>query len=215
MRVWVTRAQPHADETAARLRALGHDPLVAPLLEVRPLPTPIELEGVAALAFTSRNGVAAFAARTSQRGWPVFAVGDATAAAARAAGFTRVRSAAGDVDALAQLIAREGVDGVLLHPGAAEPAGDLAGALAGVEMRSVALYETVMLPPVAEAVAAWPELGAVLIHSPRAARALAAAALSPGPRVLCISSAAAEPLHAHDPEVAVRPDEAALLARLG
>ncbi|WP_415491802.1 uroporphyrinogen-III synthase, partial [Brevundimonas diminuta] len=44
---------------------------------------------------------------------PVFAVGDATAEAARAAGFADVRSAAGDIHALARLIAAEAPPGPL------------------------------------------------------------------------------------------------------
>ena len=56
--VWVTRAQPGAAATAERLRAMGYEPLVAPLLEVRTLPGgPIDLTGVAALAFTSASGI--------------------------------------------------------------------------------------------------------------------------------------------------------------
>ncbi len=39
-RIWVTRAEPGAEATAARLRALGHAPLVASLLGVRLLPPP-------------------------------------------------------------------------------------------------------------------------------------------------------------------------------
>jgi len=225
MRVWVTRAQPHAEDTAGRLRALGHTPLVAPLLEVRPLPAALDLAGVAALAFTSRNGVAAFAAREPRRAWPVFAVGDATAEAARAAGFGDVSSAGGDVAALAALIARRPPLGPVLHAGAAEAAGDLAGLLAGrgVPTLSAALYETISLAPAPEACAAWPELDAVLIHSPKAARALAAAAhalgragAAPPPRLLAISEAAAAPLRTTFgmAEVALRPDEAALLALL-
>ena len=35
--IWVTRTQPGAEATAGRLRAMGFDPLVAPLLEVRAL----------------------------------------------------------------------------------------------------------------------------------------------------------------------------------
>ena len=63
-RIWITRAQPAADVTAERVRALGHEAMVAPLLAVRPVePEPIDLEGVAALAFTSANGVRAFAER--------------------------------------------------------------------------------------------------------------------------------------------------------
>ena len=84
-------------------------PAVAPLLAIRPIPQPApDLTGVAALAFTSANGVAAFAALTPDRSRPVFTVGDATAQAARAAGFARVESAGGDLDRLAALITAQG-----------------------------------------------------------------------------------------------------------
>ena len=56
----------------------------------------------AALAFTSVNGVAAFAALTPRRDRPVFAVGDATAQAAHDAGFADVLSASGDLRDLAR-----------------------------------------------------------------------------------------------------------------
>jgi uroporphyrinogen-III synthase len=215
LRVWVTRTQPGADATAARLRELGHEPVVAPLLEVRTLAdAAMDLDGVGALAFTSANAVAVFAAREGGRGWPVFAVGDATADAAREAGFGRVGSSGGDVAALAGLITAAPPQGVVLHPGAAELAGDLAGdlAAAGIAVRSVALYETATLPVPEDVRRGWSELDAVLIHSPKAARALAAAGLPTGPRLLCISEAAAAPLQGLGPvEAAVRPDEESLL----
>src|SRR5258706_5970636 len=131
-KIWITRAEPAADVTAERVRALGHEALVAPLLAVRPLPdVEVELSGVAALAFTSANGVRAFADLSAERSLRVFAIGAATAQAARAAGFKLVLSADGDVDALGEGIAqrRGELRGIVLHPGAAEPAGDLAGAL--------------------------------------------------------------------------------------
>ena len=90
MRIWITRAEPGASRTAEKLRALGHEPVVAPLLQARPLPGEIGLTGVGALAFTSANGVNAFAERSPERSLPVFAVGDATAAAAHKAGFAEV-----------------------------------------------------------------------------------------------------------------------------
>ena len=122
-RVWVTRAQPGADRTAARLRALGFVPVVLPLLALRSIAQPApDLSDVSALTFTSRNAVTVFAGLTPERLLPVFAVGDATAGAARAAGFSDVLSAVGDVEALARLIAsereRSGECG-----GGAEPAG--------------------------------------------------------------------------------------------
>ena len=105
-RIWITRAQPAADTTAERVRALGHEAVVAPLLAVRVLPdVAVDLRGVAALAFTSANGVRAFADASGERGLKVFAVGAATAQAARQAGFKSVLSADGDVEALAEGIA--------------------------------------------------------------------------------------------------------------
>jgi len=201
-RIWITRAQPGADLTAERVRALGHDAVVAPLLAVSMLPdVRIDLHGVAALAFTSANGVRAFADASGERGLKVFAVGAATAQAARAAGFKSVLSADGDVEALAEgIAARRGeLRGAVLHPGAAEPAGDLAGALErqGVEARRLILYETapVDLPPAeAEALA---QSDAVLLHSPRAAQVLARllkAHPAPELRALGLSKAVVKPL---------------------
>lgn len=224
MKVWVTRAQPGAARTAARLTALGHDPLVAPLLAVRPLPgADLALDGVAALAFTSANGVSRFAGtQPAGRDLPVFAVGDATAEAARAAGFAQVRSAAGDVGALAALLARERPGGPVLHPGAREPAGDLPGALhaAGVSVRAVAVYETTALDLAPDAAEAWPSLEVVLLHSPRAACAFlqAAQGRSTGDLLAaCLSEAVAAPLRGCVARVrtAAEPREAALLALLG
>lgn len=179
MRLWITRAQPGAEETARRLRALGHQPLVAPLLEVRETGAPIDLDGVGALAFTSANGVRAFARRNERRDLPVFAVGDATAAVARAAGFQAVDSASGDISALAaHIAARRGVDGLVLHPGATHPAGDLIGDLAraGVPAKAVCVYETLAVAFLPGAVATALEdatLDGVVLHSPKAARTAA------------------------------------------
>lgn len=201
-RIWITRAQPGADVTAERVRALGHDPVVAPLLAVRVLPdVAVDLRGVAALAFTSANGVRAFADASGERGLKVFAVGAATAQAARAAGFKSVLSADGDVEALAEGIAvrRGELRGAVLHPGAAEPAGDLAGSLQkhGVEARRLVLYETAPVELDAEAAEALVRSDAVLLHSPRAAQVLARLLRShPAPqmRALGLSKSVVKPL---------------------
>lgn len=210
MRVWVTRAQPGAERTAAKLRALGHEAVVEPLLEVRPLSPALELDGIAALAFTSRNGVDGYARLSSRRDLPVFTVGDATAEAARAAGFTEVRSAGGDVRALAKRLGEEEVEGELLYVRPEEPATDLAALLAK-PLRTVAVYETVESSPTP------PQADAVLVHSPKAARALAALPVTHAMPVFCISENAAAPLRAAGFEnlaVAPFPDEPALLKLL-
>jgi uroporphyrinogen-III synthase len=201
-RIWITRAQPGADATAERVRALGHDAVVAPLLAVRVLPNvSVDLSGVAALAFTSANGVRAFADASGERALKVFAVGAATAQAARAAGFRSVLSADGDVDALAEGIAvrRSELRGAVLHPGAAEPAGDLAGALEkhGVEARRLILYETAPVTLPDDEAEALSRSDAVLLHSPRAAQVLAKVLkVHPAPemRALGLSKAVVKPL---------------------
>lgn len=201
-KIWITRAQPGADATAARVRNLGHEAFVAPLLEVRRLAeAEVDLAGVKALAFTSANGVRAFAELSDERALRVFAVGAATAQAAKAAGFRRVLSTDGDVAALAEGIAarRSEIGGRVLHPGAAELAGDLAGALAaaGVEVQALTLYETTPTELTAEQLDALPQVQVALVHSPKGGRALASVLAGhpqPGLRVLAISQAALEPL---------------------
>ena len=202
LKIWITRAQPGAEATAARVRALGHAPFVAPLLAVRMVEDPqIDLAGVKALAFTSANGLRAFAQACADRSLQVFAVGAATAQAAREVGFRRVLSADGDVAALAEGIAarRNEIGGAVLHPGAAELAGDLAGALAraGVEVRALTLYDTAPTALGPDQVAGLGEVDVALVHSAKGAQALAALlAVHPQPRlkVLGLSKAVLAPL---------------------
>lgn len=181
-------------------------------IERIPRPAP-DLTGVAALAFTSRNGVDAFAALSDQRALPVFTVGDATAEAARAAGFAVVRSAGGALADLARLLA-EAASGPVLVPGALEPSGDLAALLAGrIEVRALPAYRAVETGAAAPA-----GYDALLVHSPRGGRAAATRGPFAGQVAVAISEAAAEPL-ARIPglhlRIAARPDEAAVFEALG
>lgn len=143
----------------------------------------------------------------------MFTVGDATAGAARAAGFAEVRSAGGALEDLARLLARE-APGPVLAPGALEPAGDLPALLAGrVEVLALPVYETI-----ATGAAAPAAFDAVLVHSPRGGRALAALEPRGGAVATAISPAAAAPLDGLpglEIRIAARPDEAALLQALG
>lgn len=232
MRVWVTRAEPGAGETAARLRGLGYAVLVGPLLEARALPDPpMDLEAAGALVFTSANAVRMFSQATASRGLPVYTVGDATAAAARDAGFGAIVSARGDVAALARFLIehRAELAGPILHTCALEPAGDLVGALteAGISAQAVAIYETAAVmdwPPGVRDALERGELAAVLIHSPKAGRALGDLLRSADPplgahlRVFALSPACAAPLEGLDIAglaVAQSPQEESLLHRLG
>jgi uroporphyrinogen-III synthase len=201
--VWITRAEPAASETAERVAAHGHKPIVQPLLTLERLPHPqLDLHDVRALAFTSANGVRAFAAASPERDFRVFAIGVATAQAAKAAGFCSVLAGDGDVAELAARIATRGLElrgGVVLHPGAVEPAGDLVGALqkARVEARALPLYDTVPAPLDPAFLAGMPQIDIVLLHSPKAAKSLAKLLRKhPAPqlRALCLSRAVARPL---------------------
>jgi uroporphyrinogen-III synthase len=228
MRVWVTRAEPEAQATAERLRGLGHDPFVAPVLGIRPLNPHVSLAGVAAVAFTSRNGVRHCPMPEGMTSLRAFAVGDATAKAARRAGFRDVRSAGKDGAALARLLAGE-VDpgqGAVLVIRAQEAAFDLEGALhaTGLETRTAMVYAAAPLLPATEVMAALhaePPLGAVLVHSARAARQVARILdgdpAAGGLAVYAISPNAAAPLRAlrlKSLDAPPFPNEAALLKLL-
>jgi uroporphyrinogen-III synthase len=220
--IWITRTAPGCDRTARAVHDAGFEPVIAPLLVADPAFHPpavaSNLDDVAALAFTSVNGLA-FADLTPRRDWPVFAVGARTAEAARARGFTDVVSADGAATDLADLIARQwrARPGVLLAPAAARPAADLAALLEGrVPVRSLAVYNTLESPePLPDA------FDVVLIHSPRAAETLARR-LSPGAAsgrvAIALSPAVATPLQGlgfAEIRIAARPDEHALMQVLG
>jgi uroporphyrinogen-III synthase len=84
-RVLVLRPEPGASATVERARALGFDAVAVPLFEIEPLeweaPDPDAFDG---LLLTSANAVGS--ACSELRHLPVYAVGEATAEAARAAG---------------------------------------------------------------------------------------------------------------------------------
>src|SRR5262249_33908216 len=134
VRMLVTRPEPDASETAARLSALDIEAVVEPLLIAQTLPTTLpDASGFAALAVTSANALRALHTRnelTRYHRLPVFTVGDRTARAARDFGFAEVTSASGSVDDLVALLAKAAIHGPVLYPAARHPAGDLGKALA-------------------------------------------------------------------------------------
>ena len=221
--VWITRAEPGAAATAGRVAALGFRPLVLPLLETVDLP--VDRAALACdgpLAFTSANGVRAFARLCPRREGPVYAVGSATGAAARQAGFRDIIEGPADVAALARRILADPPSGEVLHAAAREPAGDLAGRLAaaGRPVRTVPVYATRETQPPAEALRAARAAPVVLVHSPRAAASLARL-LAEGaarPFVLGLSEACLAPLAGLDlagraaPETPLETDLLNLLA---
>ncbi len=146
MRLLVTRSREDAEPLAAALGERGYEAVLEPLMSITDVDaSDLDPDGVQALLITSANGIRTFARRTSRRDIAVFAVGDASARTAFELGFAEVRSAAGDVDALAALV-RDELDpgrGALLHIAGSHIAGDLSGLLeaAGFDVRRQVLYQ--------------------------------------------------------------------------
>lgn len=230
MRILVTRPSIDAESLASALCALGHLPILSPVMEVRLLPgAALALDGVQAIVATSANGIRALAPRTRERALPIFAVGPQTAAAAEAAQFTNVIDAGGDAATLALTIvdSLDSASGALLHAAGRDRTGELARRLAaaGFSVRTEMLYEAVALPHLstgaAEGLAAG-EIDAAMFYSPRSARLFAdqlrMAEFTVRCRSMvafCISHAAAERAAAL-PFAAIRvaaaPNQAAMLA---
>jgi uroporphyrinogen-III synthase len=183
---------------------------------------------------TSANAAHALAAHPQAallRPLPVFAVGDRTAEAARAAGFTDVASANGALADLARLVAERcaGARAPLLYAAGEDRAGDLSSPLGahGIAVRTVAVYravaETTLPSRVAELLRRG-EFDGVLHYSRRSLAiflrlseqaSLLNAAL--GVVHYCLSAEVAAPLEemgARRIKVAAAPNEAALFKLL-
>jgi uroporphyrinogen-III synthase len=170
----ILRPQPGADRTAARVRALGLAPVIAPLFTVRPLAWTAPEGPFDAVMLTSAN-----AARHAGDGLtpylklPCHAVGEATAEAACEAGFLDIVTGTADGAALAAGMADAGIRSALWPCGLDRAASDHAG----IRIAAVPVYESKpieFLPSEAEAAL---RAGAVaLLHSRRAAACFAALA---------------------------------------
>jgi uroporphyrinogen-III synthase len=222
VRLLVTRPEPDASETAARLRALDIDAVVEPLLTSQTLTTTLPpADGFTALAITSANALRALHDRGEiprLRGLPVYTVGDRSAAVARDFGFAQVVSAEGNVDDLIALLAGAGVDGPVLYPTARQQAGNLAKALAprGVMVITAAVYE---MAAAGALTADLTTFDGALFYSRRTAETFAhlapADAHRARPGMLCLSEAVAEPLlaaHFVRVSLADHPSEEAMMA---
>ncbi|MEM9168311.1 MAG: uroporphyrinogen-III synthase [Pseudomonadota bacterium] len=227
-RVIVTRPAPDDASFAAKARARGFSPIISPILRIGPFSGAAPPPAGVALAFTSANGVRAYARLTTDRSGDAFAVGAATAEAARAVGFPAVHVAGGDLSSLTDIIA-EKRPGKLAHVAGRERAGDLVALVReeGVDASLYVLYQAdPVKTPSAEACAAIADLEAggpdlwVTLFSPRSARLfleqLTAAGYGRPPkglRAACLSRAVADALGAHwrPKAVAARRDADAIL----
>ena len=207
-RLVILRPEPGASTTAERARERGLEPVIVPLFEIEPVGWRApQAGGFDGLLLTSANAVRMAGKELSKlRALRVYAVGEATAAAARESGF----AIAGTGDA--------GIDRLL---GSIEPqlkllhlAGEDRRQPAGVRqtITAITVYRAKPLdrPDLSQA-----EGAVLLVHSPRAGRRLGERTTDRGSMVIAaISPAAAEA--AGDGwervEVAEAPNDEAVLA---
>ncbi len=210
MRMLVTRPEPDASDTAARLGALGIAPVLAPLLVHETLSSTLpDPAGFAALALTSANALRALAERGALERYqhlPVYCVGDRTATAAMANGFTEIQSAAGSFADLTELLAHAPVTGPILYLAARDRSADLARSLApfGRMVITVPIYVMNAIKSLPDGVSealATGSIQAALFYSRRTAATFISLlgnefdrAARSRPVMLCLSEAVAEPL---------------------
>lgn len=168
----ILRPEPGASATAARAAAMGLDPCVCPLFEIERLkwdvPSPSAFD---ALLLTSANAVrSAGEGLSALMRLPAIAVGQATAAAVRDAGFADVDTGAGSVQDALELAYAKGLAN-LLHLTAAQ---HTKAAIDGITIERRFVYRSKALDPVAAVQCLQVQRSVILIHSARAGRALAA-----------------------------------------
>jgi len=227
MRVLVTRSSGDAERTARKLAALGHEACLAPVTRIVATGDPAPDAPYDALIVTSAHAAEALASLDRRR--PVFAVGERTAQAVRAAGFDRVTTAEGDAVSLSRLI-RERLPPALtlLHVTARhrkeEPAASLrAAGFAVIVWEAYEARAAATLPETAVEALHSGQIGAALHYSRRSAdlvvrlaeEAGLASSLLAFPH-LCLSADVASPLVSAGAKalVAGDPSEEALLGLL-
>ncbi len=235
MRILVTRPQIDAAPLAGLLEGRGHDVMIMPLLDICFFDFTVDPAGFRAVLATSANGIRALqgcANFNRIRALPLYAVGPASAAAGRAAGFSHIEIAGGDVDALGAYITAhlDAGGGKLLHVSGKAAAGDLQGLLAarGFDIERIIGYEAVKAQKFSdESLAAFSngEIDAVMLYSPRTAKIFTALVQKEklenrmgGISFFCLSRAVAqevEALGARDIMVADAPNQDALLELVG
>lgn len=185
MRLLITRPDEDAQCLAAELEAMGHTPVMHPLLSIEYPPAgPLPLDNAQALAATSRNalrGLAKSEALAEARRLPLFCAAASTAKLAAQLGFAQIYAGAGaakDLPAAIQDKLSPGA-GPLIYLAGDHLAFDLPGALhkLGYAVTKFIVYNSVA----AQSLPAWLQtdirtgkLDGVILLSPRTAGIYAA-----------------------------------------
>lgn len=204
--VLITRPAEAAEALRVELETRGFATMVEPMISIEPLsPTPFELQGVQALVLTSANAVPALTEEAKKV--KIFAVGKATAAAARASGCHDVVASDADAAALASLIAAtcRPARGALLHIGGEVVRETLHRELEskGFHINRRVVYRAIPAGTFSEGlIAAWQsrKIASVLLFSPRTAEVLVRLLIEHELQgyvdrtvAICVSEAAATP----------------------
>jgi len=193
MKLLIIRPEPGADATARRAAALGLEPHIMPLFSVEKLDwQPSEAAAHDALLITSANAVLhGGSGLDALKSLPVYAVGAASAGAARDAGFSIAATGKGNAAAILASAHADGHKRLLWltgeHHTGLQPLSDMS-------LSRQIVYRSVKLPAPEDFASLLSAPLAAMLHSPRAARYFAAlcaqekidraqiqiAALSPG-----------------------------------
>jgi uroporphyrinogen-III synthase len=230
MAILVMRPFPDNEATATALRGAGYGVLLSPALRFEPVSVPEDPDAhYDAVIVTSANalrGIEGQKLLARLSGTKVFAVGDATAQAARAFGFKDVESASGDAIALCELVEKRlrGA-GRICYLAGADLSRDMGTDLGtrGYSVTTLTTYRMTPLPHFSEAVEAAfaaGEVEAALHYSRRSARSFVGAVQAAGLEIsalalpqCCISNTVAAVLReagASRVLVAASPDENAI-----
>lgn len=234
MRLLVTRPEPEADVLAETLRNAGYEPIVEPMLVIRPVANVrLQLDGIDALVVTSANALRAISDHpdlATMRRLPLYTVGAATAEAARQLGFGQIVEGGGSAAALLPMLAAAfRARTRLLHLAGDVVAVDLATPLSrsGIALDTTIVYESVARSALSETLVAalrQGEVNGVILMSPRTAAIFAALMANAGltnavRRLVCFcmsenTAAALADLSPMTIRVAEQPDLPSLLARI-
>ena len=226
MKIIITRPLKDATPLAGKLKSMGHEVVVAPLLEiVARAAVTFPKRKYQAICLTSANGVRVLKNIGGLKSIPVFAVGPQSMQVAIERGFLHVQAKGGDVVRLAAHIAAtlKPDQGPILYISGSETSGDLEGKLrsVGFDVDRVITYDAKPASLLGFE-AAIESSNAVLLYSPRSAKLWVLAVenlqlqtVNFTPVHICLSQTIAAYLPENwQKRIAESPTEAALIAAL-
>ncbi len=174
MKVIITRPFEDGEALAVKLRELGHEPVLLPLISIvarKNISVPVKAYQV--ICLTSANGIRSLASTKALENIPVVAVGDHSLKAAFDAGLLHAIAEGGDVDGLCSFVKKTYAPnaGPVLYLSGSETSGDLEGKLKsyGFEVERIVTYDAVPAKLSGHEVDIL-NADCVLLYSPRSAK---------------------------------------------